>query len=328
VFPSAFLAIGLGLQSIPRRGRLESGSLARTVSTVLVVCLLGGTAAAFAVTQGLKLERSPIFRTDVDEWVSPSSGQDARIAFSLREGDAITVAVVNQEENVVRTLFPRRRVPARRFVLHWDGRDDFGAPLPEGDYQPRIRLADERQTITLPNDIELDTTPPSFEFGEAAPSVISPDGDGRAESLQVRFSSGEPVHALLFVEGKRRVRTQARRSGVIRWSAPLRPGSYRIGLAAQDLAGNVSGRTAVGTVRVRYIELERNVVRARAGARFRVGVSTDAPNYRYRFAGGTRVGGGRVLRLRAPEEEGRYRLFVRANRHADSALVIVGPRER
>jgi FlgD Ig-like domain len=297
--------------------------LARTVSTVLVVCLLGGTAAAFAVTQGLKLDRSPIFRTEVDKQVSPTSGTEATIAFSLREEDAITVAVVDAEGDVVRTIFPRARVPARRFELSWDGRDDSGMALPEGDYQPRIRLADERQTITLPNDIELDTTPPSFELGEVAPRVISPDGDGRADALGVRFSSGEPVHALLFVQGKRRVLTQARRSGVIRWGAPLRPGRYRVEIAAEDAAGNVSGRTARGTVRVRYIELARNVVRARAGARFRVGVSTDAPNYRYRFAGGTRVGGGRVVTLRAPEEVGRYRLFVRANRHADSALVVV-----
>lgn len=298
--------------------------MARTVSTVLVVCLLGGTAAAFAVTQGLKLDRSPIFRTEVDKQVSPSSGRKATIAFSLREEDAITVAVVDSEGNVVRTILPRARVPARRFVLAWDGRDDSGVALPEGDYQPRIRLADERNTITLPNDIELDTTPPSFELGEVAPRVISPDGDGRADVLSVRFSSGEPVHALLFVQGKRRVLTKARRSGVIRWGAPLRPGRYRIEIAAEDVTGNVSARTALGTVRVRYIELERNVVRARAGTRFRVRVSTDAPNYRNRFAGRRGVGGGPVLTLRAPEEEGRYRLFVSANRRADSALVFVG----
>ena len=293
-----------------------------------MVCLLGGTAAAFAVTQGLKLDRSPIYRTDVDKVVSPSSGKSAVIEFSLREGDAITVAVVNDEGEVVRTLWPRRRVPARRFELEWDGRDDDGRALPEGVYQPRIRLADERTTTTLPNDIELDTTPPSFELGALRPRFISPDGDGRADGLMVRYKSTEPVHALLFVQNRRRVRTRARDSGVVRWSAPLRPGRYRVQIAAEDRAGNVSSRTRAGTIRVRYIELARNVVRARAGRRFGVGVSTDAPNFRYRFAGRRGVGGGRFLALRAPEEAGRYRLYVQANRHADSALVIVRPRER
>jgi hypothetical protein len=302
--------------------------LARTVSTVLVVCLLGGTAAAFAVTQGLKLDKSPIFDTTVDKRVSPAAGTEAEIAFRLRESDAITVSIVDGEGEVVRTLMPRQRVRAGRFRLPWDGRDDAGRALPEGEYRPRIGLADERTTTTLPNDIELDTTPPLFEFGEIRPRVISPDGDGRAEGIRVRFSSGERVRALLFVAGRRRVLTQAQDAGVIRWSARLRPGRYRLQLAAQDRAGNTSKRVAAGTVRVRYIELARNVIRARAGFRFSVGVSTDAPNYRYRFAGGRGIGGGRFLRIRAPEDEGRYRLYVRANRHADSALVIVRPRGR
>ena len=183
--------------------------MARTVSTVLVVCLLGGTAAAFAVTQGLKLERSPIFATAVDKLVSPAAGTEARIGFTLRETDAITVTVVDGDGEVVRTLFPRRRVSPRRFALPWDGRDNAGRPLPEGDYRPRIRLADERNTITLPNRIELDTTPPSIEFGAARPRVISPDGDGRAEGIRMRYSSGEDVHALLFVRGKQRYRSRA-----------------------------------------------------------------------------------------------------------------------
>jgi FlgD Ig-like domain len=297
--------------------------LARTVSTVLVVCLLGGTAAAFAVTQGLKLDKSPIYGTNVAKRVSPVAGTKAAIAFRLREADRVTVTVVNDDGEVVRTLLDDRRVRPRRLSFRWDGRDDAGRALPEGDYRPRIRLADERTTTTLPNDIELDTTPPSFEHGAVSPRVISPDGDGRAEGIRVRFSSGEPVRALLFVAGKRRVLTQARDSGVIRWGAPLRPGRYRLHLAAQDRARNTSRRLPLGTVRVRYIELARNVVRVRAGFRFAVGVSTDAPNYRYRFAGGRGVAGGRFVRDRAPEEPGRYRLYVRVNKHADSALVIV-----
>jgi hypothetical protein len=298
--------------------------LARTISTALVVCLLGGTAAAFAVTQGLKLDRTPIFDTEVGKLVSPRSGVRAEIAFRLREADAITVAVADDEGEVVRMLQPRRRVPAGRFAFEWDGRDDAGRALPEGEYRPRIRLSDERQTILLPNDIELDTTAPTFEFGIVRPRVISPDGDRRAETIRVRFSSGERVHALLFVNEKRRVRTRARDSGEIRWGAPLRSGRYRLQLAAEDRAGNVSLRAAAGAVRIRYIELARNVIRARARLRFGVGVSTDARNFRYRLAGRTAVARGNFLVIRAPRS-GRYRLYVQANRHADSALVIVRP---
>ena len=302
--------------------------MARTVSTALVVCLLGGTAAAFAVTQGLKLDRSPISGTYVDKLVSPGSGRTAAIEFRLREADTMTVAVADDDGEVVRTLQLRRRVPARRFAFSWDGRDDAGRALPEGEYRPRIRLADERQTILLPNDIELDTTPPSFEHGELRPRVISPDRDGRADGIRVRYSAGEKVHALLFVNGKRRYYSRARESGVIRWGVPFPAGRYRLQIAVEDRAGNVSPRAEVGSVRIRYIELARNVIRARAGLRFRVGVSTDASTYRYRFAGRRGVRRGNFLVLRAPEKERRYRLYVRANRHADTALVIVRPRER
>lgn len=301
--------------------------MARTVSTVLVICLLGGTAAAFAVTQGLKSQRSPIFDTEVEKLVSPAAGTEATIAFRLREADRMTVTVVDEDGEAVRTLVQRRRVAPGRFAYEWDGRDDSGRALPEGDYRPRIRLADERTTTTLPNDIEVDTTPPSIEFGTVRPPVISPDGDGRAEAIRVRFSAGERAHALLYVRGKRRYRGRAREEGVIRWGEPLRPGRYRLAIAAEDLAGNISDRAFAGTVRVRYIELARNVVRARAGLRFGVGVSTDAPNYRYRFAGRRGVGAERVLVLRAPEA-GRYRLYVQANGRADKALVIVRQRER
>ena len=43
----------------------------RVLSTLLVVSLLGGTAAAFAVTQGLKIEPSPILAPRIDKVFSP-----------------------------------------------------------------------------------------------------------------------------------------------------------------------------------------------------------------------------------------------------------------
>ena len=57
--------------------------MARFLPALLVVGLLGGSAAAFAVTERLKLERSPIFSTRVDKFVSPYSGRRAKIIFRL-----------------------------------------------------------------------------------------------------------------------------------------------------------------------------------------------------------------------------------------------------
>ena len=52
---------------------------------------------------------------------------------------------------------------------------------------------------------------------------------------------------------------------------------------------------------------------------------TDAPTFRWRFAGRTGVGKPGLLVLRAPKA-GRYKLFVDANGHAARADVVVRPR--
>ena len=80
--------------------------MARIASTVLVVALLAATAAAFALTQGLKLQKSPIFGTRVQPVFSPVCDcpkETARIAFKLRKADRLDIAIVDGGK-VVRTI--------------------------------------------------------------------------------------------------------------------------------------------------------------------------------------------------------------------------------
>ena len=69
--------------------------MGRFLPAVLVVALLGGSAAAFAVTERLKLVRSPIWRTQVDKVVSPGTGRRAKIKFRLRSADSLSLAIVD-----------------------------------------------------------------------------------------------------------------------------------------------------------------------------------------------------------------------------------------
>ena len=81
--------------------------MARIASTVLVVALLAATAAAFALTQGLKNQPAAIFGTDVDKVFSPVCGylsDTATIAFKLRKPDRLDVTVVDGSDHVVRTI--------------------------------------------------------------------------------------------------------------------------------------------------------------------------------------------------------------------------------
>ncbi len=107
----------------------------------------------------------------------------------------------------------------------------------------------------------------------------------------------------------------------------VRPGVYEIRLRAVDRAGNRSVRTRAVTVRVRFVELSRDRIEVGAGRRFSVRVLTDAPSYRWLFAGRRGTGEREVLVLRAPEEAGTYSLYVTVGGHAARAEVEVSQPE-
>jgi flagellar hook capping protein FlgD len=309
--------------------------VARLLSTLLVLGLLGGTAAAFAVTEHLKLERSPIYQTRVDKVFSPvcrCSTSKASIAFRLRKADRVTV-VIERSGTIVRTIVADRAAPRGKFSVRWDGLRDDGRLAGDGVYKPRVHLARQHRTIVLPNPFRLDTEPPQVTVLGWIPRrhVLTPDRNFRHERLEVRYRVSEPAHVVLYVNGERRYRSQTQQlTGAARWfgrvnGRGVRAGSYRITLAARDLAGNLSPQVRVGTLFVRYVRLPHRVYRVVAGTRFGTRVRTDSPGVRWRL--GPRSGtGSRVLVLRAPKQPGRYRLTVAVGDHEAHAVVVVEPR--
>lgn len=308
------------------------GPVARIASGVLVAALLAATVVAFVYTEKLKLTKSPITGTLVDKVFSPVCDCDtasARITFRLRRPDVIDADIVDGHGEVVRELVRSRAQGAGRAFLVWDGRGESGAVVPEGSYRPRIRLRRERRTITLPNPIVVDVTPPVVERYAVAPRVISPDGDGRRDAALARYRLSERAQAMLYVDGQREiVKRGTRRESTIRWPGPIDgepapKGLYRLTLRAVDLAGNASLRSRPAVVRVRYVELGRSRIEVEPGGRFAVLVVTDAPTVRWRLAGRTGTARRGTLRLTAPEAVGRHALVVSANGHAARAAVVV-----
>ena len=300
----------------------------------VVVFLLGGTAAAFAVTQGLKLEKSPVLSPRITKTFSPMckcDSDNADVDFKLRKGDRVTLEVVDGDGAVVRTLFRNRRFPAGRLDAGWDGRGKTGRVVPDGDYRPRVRLADAHRTIVFPNEMKVDTAKPRIEHFSLSRRVFSPDGDGRADGVSLSYELSERGRVRLLVNGKQRVRKLGQApAGALQWfgkfrGRPVKPRLYRLELVAIDDAGNHSRRVFAGSVRVRYLELGLDTIRARAGTRFGVRVHTDVRSYSWLFARGRGRSSARYLVLRAPEKPGRYRLFVGARGRGDSARVVVTP---
>ncbi len=304
--------------------------MARFLPALLVVALLGGSAAAFAVTERLKLERSPILDTHVDKEVSPAGGEPARISFRLRKGDRVSLTIVDAKGDVVREVATSRRARKGTVRFTWDGRDDSGSPADDAAYKPRVHLAAAHRTILLPNPIVVDTRKPSIAQRGQSLRVFSPDGDYRLDYLTVGFRASEPVRAVLYANGHLVVKAKRfQTGGSLKWNGradglPRPAGRYRLVLRGIDRAGNIGPASRPFHVRIRYIELGRHVLRAHTGGRIVVFVSTDAHRYTWRI--GARHGRSKRRRLSlAAGEPGRYVLVVSARGHRDRARIEVEP---
>ena len=306
--------------------------MARLPQTLIVLALLGATAAAFAVTERLKLERSPITGTRVDRVFSPvcECARDvAVISFVLRRRSSVTVDFLDADGDRVRRLVRDRDEQRGRVSYTWDGRDDVERLVPDGVYRPRVLLEQHGRTIVLPNPIRVDTRAPRIRLLRVFPQVFSPDRDGRRDRIVARYEIDEPARAMMLVNGRRRVLEKFRATeGELEWfgridGRSVRPGTYEIRVRAFDRAGNRSSSRRVVPVVVRYVELARDPIEVAAGRRFSVRVSADALRYRWIFAGERGTERRRTLVLRAPETPGEYRVIVIVRGRADSATVTV-----
>jgi hypothetical protein len=227
--------------------------VSRNAPTILALLLIVATATAFAVTQRLKLEPSPISQARVSDVFSPvcrCASRAASIEFSLRRADDVRIAVRtgSGEVTVAEGSFAQGDVHVR-----WDGRDASGELVPDGTYHPFVELKRAGRTIDLPNPIRVDTIRPSIKFTSLRPRLFRPG----AEKLRVTYRVSEHAHALLFVDGRRRVFTASTRlRGRLQWYGKvrghlIRPGRHKVKLVAEDLAGNRSAPTPWVVVRVR-----------------------------------------------------------------------------
>ena len=310
--------------------------MARWPQLLIVLALLGATAAAFAVTERLKLERSPVTGTRVDRVFSPvcECARDvAVISIVLRRRETVTLDILDRDGRSVRTIVQNLRERAGRVSYTWDGRDNLERVVREGVYRPRVQLERHGRTIVLPNPIRVDTTAPAIRLVRVFPRVFSPDSDGRRDRVTASYRINERAGAIMLVDGRQRVQSKFRQlEGRLVWFGRVngdvvRPGTYEIRLRAVDRAGNRSLRTRAVPVRVRFVVLSRDRIQVGAGKRFSVRVRTDATVYRWLFAGERGAGRREVLVLRAPEEPGEYTLYVTVGGRADAARVDVLPPE-
>ena len=225
----------------------------RSALTILTVALLVGSVGAFAYTERLKLERSPVGRAQVDAWLSPVCDcprEVASVSFELRKPERLDVTVVDGDGELVRRLEQGSQHAPGEVELAWDGRDEAGRIVPDGSYRVRVRLREARRTISIPESIHVDTTPPDVDFWRVSQTVLF-----RGETTEVAFRANEIGRAVLLVDGEDVWRGPLRRPGdrTVRWNGeaedgPLPSGVHTLTLAVEDRAGNRSEPTRPVTI--------------------------------------------------------------------------------
>ena len=145
-------------------------------------------------------------------------------------------------------------------ALAFTGVADNGVTLlPPGTYQPVIRITGDHRTITLPNKIEIDRTPPEVvRFPKRVYTHISPDGDHRNDVFSEPLRAERPGARVLLVDNRQAVFTRSQKvRGALTWNGTvdgkkLRPGPLRALISAQDAAGNRSKPFPFAVVTIRY----------------------------------------------------------------------------
>jgi hypothetical protein len=254
--------------------RLESPRVRPVVLTTLVLCLLVGSAAAFAVAERLKLERSPVAAPKIQRILGPvceCPKATAALSFGLRHSDRVTASIVDASGRRIRLLLDDERRKAGRIDLAWDGRNEAGNVVRDGRYRLRVALGQAHRTITIPTPVRVDTRPPRLRLLSAAPNVFSPDGDGQADRVLYRYRSSEFGRVAVFADDE--LVARARRLGgvaQVRWRGRIdgdvaAPGTYSTWLIFTDAAGNESRATRTVLVTIRFVQLHAPPTVARGG---------------------------------------------------------------
>jgi flagellar hook assembly protein FlgD len=305
--------------------------LQRALSTVVLLGLLVACAAAFAITEHLKLIKSPIYDTRVTKVFSPVCGcatDQAEIGFTLRRADSLTVAIVDAAGKTVDTLATAQAERRGAVAFHWDGRTRAGTVARNATYQPQIHLANGR-TIVMPNRIVVDTVAPKVVSASDGSGLLIAGGH---HSLSIQYVFSGRAVAAVYLGGSRVVLGRHKLpTGSVKWNGKrdgkqLPAGNYVLDIAAVDQAGNetpAAHRKRV-FVRISYIAIVlKSIDLFHPGERFAAGVYTAAHSYTWTFAGKHGTATKKLLHLRAPSKPGHYRLVVSADGHTTSTPVLV-----
>lgn len=223
----------------------------RLLVTVFVWALLVATTGVFVATEALKLERPPVSELAGTPVFSPTCDcprEVASFSFRLRQRARIDVEIVDADGEPVRVIASDVRRGRGRAEFEWDGRDDGGEIVPDGEY--RVRVRDERRdrTVTFGKEIAVDTEAPSVRLEDVRPARVDV-----GEDVELRFELSEIARVRVLADGRFVAAVGRFLPGAreVVWSTDdLEPGEYELALVARDRAGNRSEPTASVSIEI------------------------------------------------------------------------------
>jgi hypothetical protein len=200
-----------------------------------------------------------------------------QISFSLSVSAAVTAAVLDPSDAVVRTLASKKGFGPGRNAITWDGTRANGTPVPDGRYRLRFTAETAFEQATQFGALVIDRTLGHF----AGPVAFSPNADRRRDVATLTFQLTRD--ALVRV----RIRAGSRVVATLT-SGTLPPGAQRLAWNGQRAGRRAADRTYTAVVTARTALGVRKLTRP-------LRLDTRRPVVRIRSL--RRVPGGTRLRL-------------------------------
>ncbi|KXB97896.1 MAG: hypothetical protein AA908_00310 [Chlorobi bacterium NICIL-2] len=109
------------------------------------------SATAIPVSRGAQIGTVSIPMSAIGSFLGISEDVSPRISYRVRESARVVAVVYSTTALIVRRLLDQEQRPGM-YELEWDGRDDSGRRMPDGDYVLEVRIGDrgiERKRVVL-----------------------------------------------------------------------------------------------------------------------------------------------------------------------------------
>ena len=153
-----------------RSGEARAGSW-------LLIGLLVLSVSAFGLTRVLRSTDDIVNTVELTRNLPPGGAAEVRFVTTISDPDA-AVFIIDSDEARVKALLEGEELPAGQHAFTWNGTDDSGAAVPDGEYGIRVVLGEEGRDIVPPGSIHVGPVAVGSTSDDPTAPVMPGEGDG------------------------------------------------------------------------------------------------------------------------------------------------------